>query len=328
MEKVFITGIEGFVGEHLLQELLSHNYKVVGLYYTDLSAVHLEKYGIPLYAGDITDRKDIWEILDKVEPNTIIHLAAITSIPQSIQFPMNTWKVNLWGTLNIMEWIRQRKPQTKLLAISSGEVYGIPDSEDELPFTEKNSLKPVNIYASTKAAAEMAARQYRNIWKLPIVIARPFNHIGPGQSNKFVASAFAKQIAEIMEKKIEPIVRVGNLLAHRDFLDVRDVVRAYRMLISDESIFYQKNDNLPVGNRIVFNICSGNPIEIQTILDMLIDISDIEVEIEIDSNKFRPIDIPIIYGSHEKITKRTGWRPDIPLRKTLNDTLQYWLEKM
>jgi len=217
------------------------------------------------------------------------------------------------GTLNVLEWLRNEKTDVKTIIVSSGEVYGAPKSSDDLPFTENSCLNPQNIYASTKASLDFAARQYMSLWKLPIIVVRPFNHIGPGQSENFVASAFAKQIAEIASGKREPIVRTGNLSASRDFLDVRDVVRAYRLLL----------ENVESG---VFNICSGKAIEIRKILDKLIRFSGVDVSVEIDPQRLRPVDVPVIYGSYEKINKHTGWQPEIPLEDSLRDIFQSFVE--
>ena len=316
MKKVYITGIEGFVGRYLVRELLDHGYEVAGLHHKHASAEHLEEHGITLYPGDVTDRREnFWFSLDRFSPDAVVHLAAITFVPHSLQDPLKTWRVNLWGTLNLLEWARQKKPDTKILVVSSGEVYGAPRNKDELPFREDSRLNPQNVYAATKAAADLAAQQYINVWKMPVIIARPFNHTGPGQSPNFVASAFAKQVAEIVRGKREPVVRVGNLSAKRDFTDVRDVVRAYRLLL-------EKTESG------VFNICSGKPVQIQKILDTLVELSGVDVKVEVDPERLRPVDVPLIYGSFEKLRAATGWEPKIPIEQTLHDLLEWWKEQL
>ena len=316
--KVFITGIEGFVGEYLTRELINNGHDVSGFHYHLASAKHLDKYGVRLHRGDVLDREKFWSALDKENPDAVIHLAAITFVPQSQKDPIGTWQTNFFGTLNLLEWARQQKPGTKILLVSSGEIYGAPKSDVDLPFTEKSCPAPTNIYSATKAACETAAIQYRNIWQIPIVIARSFNHIGPGQSENFVTQAFAKQIAEIALGKSEPIVRVGNLSAERDFTDVRDVVRAYRMLISNDI----------ASDSPIFNICSGKAVMIQLILDSLIKLSGKNIKVQIDRQKLRPIDTPIIYGSYQKLLDATGWKPKIALKKSLSDIFKWWMKKL
>ncbi|RKZ32802.1 hypothetical protein DRQ33_05230 [bacterium] len=316
INKVFITGIEGFVGGYLLEELLNAGYRVGGLYYRNASVQHLNPYDIPLYPGDVSDRREnYWFSLDEFAPDAVVHLSAITFVPQANQDPLNTWQVNLIGTLNLLEWARQKKPDTKLLLISSGEIYGAPKDKHSLPFSEDSCINPQNIYATTKASMDMGAQQYITIWDMPIILARPFNHIGPRQSANFVTSAFAKQIAQIADGKKEPIVRVGNLSAQRDFTDVRDVVRAYRLLLQ----------NVDTG---VFNVCSGNPVKIQNILDILIELSGIDVDVQTDPERLRPIDVPQIYGSHQKITDAVNWKPQIPLKQSLEDILNWWKDNV
>ena len=311
MKKIFITGIEGFVGKYLVEELQRNDYEVSGLYFHSAPIDHLKAFDLHLFAGDVVDRENFWRDLDYFHPDAVVHLAGMTFVPQANRNPIDAWQVNLMGTLNLLEWSRQKKPDTKILIVSSGEVYGAPKSESELPFTENSCFNPQNIYASTKAALDFAAQQYIKIWESPIIIARPFNHIGPGQSANFVTAAFARQIARIMQRKQEPIVRVGNLSAERDFTDVRDVVRAYRLLL----------EKIESG---IFNICSGRTIKIRAILDKFIELAEIDVEVEIDKEKFRPVDVPKIFGSHDKLSKSTGWNPQIPIQQSLSDILRWW----
>jgi len=312
MTKAFITGIEGFVGFHLTEELLASGYDVAGLYYHSAETKHLAGFPIELEPGNITDRNALWNTLDNVEPDCIVHLAAITFVPDSHKDPIATWQVNLMGSINMLEWVRQKKPDTKMLIVSTGEVYGAPKTAKKLPYNEDSCFNPLNVYASTKAAADMAAKQYNTIWELPVIVARPFNHIGPGQSEKFVASAFAKQVAEIARGEKEPVIYVGNLSAARDFTDVRDVVRAYRLLL--ERV-----------NSGIYNICSGEPVKIQHILDSLIAIAGIDVKVEIDPKRLRPVDVPTIYGDYEKLSRATGWQPEIKIAQSLGDIyLEYF----
>lgn len=317
--RLFITGIEGFVGRHLSDVISEHNrhaekqIEVSGLYYPTADISHLSQYGFDLSPIDITDRAAVEQTLTAKEPDAIIHLAGIAFVPHAMKDPMQTWSVNLNGGLNILEWLRQKSPKTRATIISTGEVYGAPSAPGDIPYTEKSLLNPVNVYAATKAALDIAARQYAKTWELDIVVARPYNHIGPWQSENFVVSTFAKQVVSAKLGIIEPIIKVGNLSAARDFTDVRDVVRAYLMMIAD----------LEAGT---YNICSSKPVQIRYILDKLIEITDVDVEVQVDQSRLRPVDVPVISASYEKLHSQCGWNPQIPLDTTLGDIINWYLE--
>lgn len=313
--KIFITGIEGFVGGYLLDELLKNGHEVAGYHFLEDVPKKVRRTGIELIRGDVSNRESFYEALNQSKPDAVIHLAAISFVPYAHSNPSLTWKVNLWGTLNLLEWIRNYSSDTFALILSTGEIYGSPISDDELPLTENSPFRPNNMYATTKAATDLAAQQYQKVWKLNVTIARSFNHIGPGQGEVFVTSAFAKQIAQIMLNKHAPEVKVGNLSAYRDFSDVRDVVRAYRLIVEAKKPY-------------IFNICSGKPVRIGSILDTLIEYANTNIKIEKDPSRLRPIDTPMVYGSHEKITNTLGWEPEIPLSKSLRDILDYWLKAL
>ncbi len=312
--KVFITGIEGFVGRYLASDLISHKHEVAGSYLPSEDVSHLVNPDCKLYPCDITDRESLWKILDTEKPDAIIHLAGIAFVPFSIKDPVTTWRVNLMGTLNLLEWARQMKPDTALLIVSTGEVYGPPKDETDLPFAEESTINPNNPYAASKASVELAAIQYRRIYKMPVIIARPFNHIGPGQSDSFVVSSFARQVAKISLGKSDNEVRVGNLSAARDFTDVRDVVTAYCVILESRKIG-------------TFNICSESPVKIEKILSTLIGISGKNIRVAVDPERLRPVDVPLVFGSYEKLRDEAGWEPKIPLAKSLEDTLKWWIEQ-
>lgn len=307
--KVFITGAGGFVGRQLVSLLVGEGHEIVACDKVESNfSPPVENISV-----DVSDRESIGKALDDWMPDVIVSLAGLTFVPASHSDPFPTWNVNLFGPLAILEWIRTKKPDTFLLLVSSSEVYGKPENEAELPFTESSPLKPISIYGATKMAMDIAGQIYATNWGLKIAIARPFNHIGPGQSELFVVPAFAKQIAQIIKGKREPVVSVGNLSAMRDFTDTKDIIRAYSMIIRR-----QKTG--------VFNLCSGKAIRIDWILHKLAEIGGVSVDVKIDRDRLRPADIPIAYGSFERAKKELGWEPKIPIEQSLKEILNWWVE--
>jgi GDP-4-dehydro-6-deoxy-D-mannose reductase len=195
--------------------------------------------------------------------------------------------------------------------IGSNEEYGAPQP-DELPQTEESPLRPNNPYAVSKVAQDFLGLQYYLAYGLPVVRVRPFNHTGPGQSPRFVVPAFASQIARIEAGLQEPVMRVGNLDAARDFSDVRDIVRGYHLAVTKGE----------PGE--VYNLASGRPQSVRGLLETLLGYSQVKIRVEIDPERYRPVDVPVAYGSAEKFRQRTGWMPQIPFEQTLRDTLEYW----
>ena len=312
--RVLITGIEGFVGRHLARELSGAGHSVYGLYYDPGDIAEVGDIASGLYRGDVRDGAGFAEILNNTGPDAVIHLAAMSFVPVATAKPLSAWNINLGGTLNLLEWIRKYAPQAELLFVSTSEVYGRP-AEGDLPYTEATPLRPENMYAATKASADLAVDRYRALYGIPAVIIRPSNHIGPGQSEDFVASSFARQAAEAALGLSDGIIRVGNLSARRDFLDVRDVVRGYRIALEN-------------GLSGIFNLGAGRGIEIRGILDKLVEISGADIDVEVDPERLRPVDVPLVEVSHGKFEEKTGWRPEIPLEKSLTDTFEWWKEKL
>lgn len=307
--KALITGASGFVGSHLVEFLLNKNYDIIGLYNKN----PLNNRNIHQYSCDINNYEDVNKIINTIKPDFIYHLAGPAFIPDSHNNPRETFNIIMNGTLNILEAIRRSSINSKLLYVGSSNEYGL-FSEKELPLYEETPLNPITPYAASKASASLVCYQYHMFYDINVVRARPFNHIGPGQSPKFVCASFAKQIAMIEKGLQKPQIITGNLNIKRDFLDVRDVVNAYCSLMI--------NDN--AGE--VYNICSGEPVLIKDILDRLISIKDIQEDIEIkcDDNMYRKFDFNTIYGSNQKLKQATGWEYRYTLEKTLEDTLEYW----
>lgn len=318
MTNVLVTGIDGFVGSHLAEAVLAHPaYRVFGLVLDRSVSSRLDrlKPHIQLLEADIVDREQVRHALSICKPARIYHLAGQAFVPLAMKDPLSTFNTNIDGGINVLESVRQEHLDCSVLVVSSGEVYGAVDPA-QLPITERCAVNPNNPYAASKACIDIIAQQYRNSFKMEVVVARPFNHIGPGQSELFVSSAFAKQIIEIKAGVREPKLHVGNLAPKRDFTDVRDVVQAYILLLEE---------SLEFG---VFNVCSGNSIPIRRILDTLLEIAGVTAEIVLDPERQRADDVPEIVGSPARLQSATGWHPNITLGKTLNDLLVYWEEQI
>lgn len=314
-KKALITGVTGFAGSFLADVLIKNNQEVYGLARDIDSAKNLVgiKDKIKLFSVDLFNPKALDSIIRDINPDFVFHLAASAPTGESFKNPSYVLQNNIISELNILEALKsQGLLNTKTLIVSSGEVYGAIKKSD-LPLDEDTPLRPVNPYSVSKIAQEFLAMQYFLTYKLNIVTARPFNHIGPRQTANFVVSAFARQIAEIEKGKKGAIIKVGNLNAKRDFTDVRDVVIAYYLLANEE------------GNTgEIYNIGSGKSYKISEILDILLSFSKLKIKIEVDKALFRPVDVPEIICDNNKIKKLTNWNPSILLEKSLFDTLDYW----
>lgn len=312
MKKAFITGITGFAGSYLAENLLNNNYEVSGTYLSDKSALDFpNKDKVALYKLDLLDGDRTSEILTEARPEYLFHLAALTSTKESFDNPTDTVITNITSQINVLEALRKnRLTDTRVLVVSSAEVYGLVDPKN-LPVDEETPFNPTNPYAVSKLAQDYLGLQYALAHKLKIVRVRPFNHVGPKQSPDFVVSGFAKRIAEI-EKGKQMIMKVGNLTSKRDFTDVVDMMEAYRLALEKGEI----------GE--VYNLGSGNSYEISRILEMLIGFSSVDIQTEADSELMRPSDNPELVCDYSKFGELTGWKPEIPIEKTLKDTLDYW----
>lgn len=312
MKKGLVIGAAGFVGKYLINEMVSNG---IEAYATKLPHETLEDVPATVLDLDIMDQEAIVSLLFEVRPDYIFHLAAQSSVGLAWKKPGLTVDVNIKGSLNVMDAIRELYYKPRVLMIGSGEEYGhiLPG---ETPIGETNLLRPGNIYAATKACQNMIGSIYAKAYDMELIMVRAFNHIGPGQTSMFVVSDFCRQVAEIEKGLREPVMRVGNLAARRDFTDVRDVVKAYVGLVQTGE----------AGE--TYNVGSGNAQEIRAILDMVISMSEIPIRVEIDPNKLRPVDVPIIEADITKINRLTGWKPEIPLEQTVRETLNYWRERV
>lgn len=296
------------MGSYLAREMQAYDMEV---HATKLSHEKCDLPDAVMYDLDIMDKDAVATLLFEVRPDYIFHLAAQSSVGLAWKKPGLTVDVNIKGSLNVMDAIRELFYKPRVLLIGSGEEYGHIRPE-ETPIRETNLLRPGNIYAATKACQNMIGSIYSDAYDMELMLVRAFNHIGPGQAPMFVVSDFCKQVAEIEKGLREPVMKVGNLAAKRDFTDVRDVVKAYVKLI--------------VAGKAgeTYNVGCGKAVAIQDILELIISKSEAEIKVEIDPNKLRPVDVPIIEADITKINQLTGWQPQISLEQTIQETLDYW----
>lgn len=299
------------MGSYLIDCL--HDEFHMEIYATKLKGTEFSHPYASVYDLDIMSKEDIVELLYSVRPDYIFHLAAQSSVSVAWKNPMLTIDVNIKGSVNVMEAVRELYYKPRILVIGSGEEYGhIKDGET--PISEETILRPGNIYAATKACQNMIGSIYAKAYDMEMMLVRAFNHVGPGQAPLFVVSDFCKQVAEIEKGLKEPVIRVGNLSARRDFTDVRDVVRAYALLIQKGA----------AGE--TYNVGSGKAVAIKDILDIIVGMSSADIAVEVDQNKIRPVDVPIIEADISKINEATGWQPVISIEQTIQETLDYWRE--
>lgn len=260
---------------------------------------------------DLLDPGHVARVVKRYRPDVIFHLAAQAYVPKAVAAPADTLINNAVSQINVLEACRAAGVDPVVLIVSSAEVYGVARPED-MPLDEEQTFRPTNPYAVSKIAQDMLGLQYHLSYGMRIVRARPFNHIGPGQSDRFVVSSFARQIADAEHGRVEPIILVGNLDAQRDFLDVRDVVRAYLAVARPEA----------AGE--VYNVASGIPRSIGSVLDMLLARATIAITVGQDPSRMRQADIPVLYGDAGKLRRETGWVPEVAIEEALADTLDYW----
>ena len=316
-KKALITGIAGFVGSHMAELLLSQGYEVWGMSRPRSKMDHIEsiKSKLHLEDADLLDSHSLYTTLNKIKPDYIFHLAAQSFVPTSWGSPAVTLEVNIVGSANVFEAVRQVGIDPVIQIACSSEEYGMV-YENEVPIKETNPLRPLSPYAVSKLAMDYLGYQYFESYGMKIIRTRGFNHTGPRRGDTFAESTFAKQIALIEKGKQEPVIYVGNLEAQRDYTDVRDMVRAYLLAV-------QKCDPGEV-----YNIATGHAIKIEDVLKMMLAMSTVKVEIKQDPARMRPSDVPILIGDNKKFQEKTGWKAEIPFEKTAADLLNYWRERV
>ncbi len=316
---ILITGITGFAGSHLAEHILAEKpgvevHGIVRWRSRRDNIAHLEGK-VRLHEADLKDIVSLKKTLAESRPEMIFHLAAQSFVPASWRLPAETFAVNAVGQINLFEAILDLKLDPRVQIAGSSEEYGHVNP-DEVPMKETNPLRPLSPYAVSKVAQDLLGYQYFMSYGLKAVRTRGFNHTGPRRGDVFVTSNFARQIAEIEKGKRPPVVHVGNLEAKRDFTDVRDIVRAYWLACEKG----EPGD--------VYNIGAGHTIAMKDMLAILLGHSKSKVKVEVDPDRLRPSDVPILYSDCGKFAALTGWKPRIPLETTLKDLLDYWRERV
>jgi GDP-4-dehydro-6-deoxy-D-mannose reductase len=314
-KKVLITGADGFVGRHLASFLADdEGAEVLGL---DLNPPKFPRpwdvceYGV----CDVMDREKVFSHVEEFRPDYVFHLAAQSSVRYSWEEPQLTYDIALKGQSNVLDALRATDLDAVVHIACSAEEYGRVKEED-LPISEDHPLRPASPYALSKVMQDYHAVFCHQAYGTRVIRTRAFNMTGPGQAPQFVVSDFARQIAEIEAGERDPVIRVGNLEARRDFADVRDLVGAYWLLVQ----------NGEPGE--VYNVCSGCDHSIREVLDMLLTFSKVPIRVEVDPTRLRKADIPVLRGDNSKMTQVVDWAPVCALGKTLEDVLDWWREEL
>ena len=303
MDRALIIGIKGFVGAYLKQELIGHGYEVYGC---DKSAIGWET-DKNFHTVDISDYTAIYNLITLLSPTHIFNLAAISSVGLSWDIPQTTVNVNVCGTINILEAVRQSKTDAKILLIGSSEEYAPLNR----PVSESDRLEAVNPYGISRIMVEEFATMYRKRYGLNVICIRAFNHTGLGQTSTFVLPNFVEQVARISLSKAEGVIKVGNVSVYRDFSDVRDIVAAYRLIA-------ECKDKIDV-----INVGSGIAYKIEDLLHFIVSLSEQHIEVKVDKERFRPADLPYCCCDNSLLKNKTAWKPKYHIFDTLREMYDY-----
>jgi GDP-4-dehydro-6-deoxy-D-mannose reductase len=316
--RVFVTGLGGFVGPTLAAALQDAGHEVTGLVRDTRERPRLAALGLPRGAvrvGTLDDADAFARLVADVRPEGVVHLAGLSFVPAAEADPAAAYRANVSGTLAVLSALRRAAPHARLVAVSSGDVYGAVEPGD-LPIGEDAPLRPLTVYGASKAAADLAAAQWCRAYGLDVVRARPFNHTGPGQDAAFVCSALARQVALVEAGRQAPVLRVGNVDPVRDFSDVRDVVAGYVALL----------ERGRTGQ--AYNLCRGEGASIAEVVAILRTHARVPLRARSDPALRRANDVPRVVGSHARATADTAWAPAIPLADTLGALLEDWRRRV
>ncbi|MHB8108736.1 MAG: GDP-mannose 4,6-dehydratase [Syntrophorhabdaceae bacterium] len=316
MNKYLITGFSGFVGRHFIEYLEKIGIicwvKGLDVQHPNFRFDHYKNVQISFEKIDLLSRDQVEYIIHEFQPNYILHLASFSSVAFSWKEPVQSFQNNTNIFLNLIDAVRKLNMDTRILSIGSSEEYGNVN-DDDLPLKEDHKLDPVSPYAVARISQEYLSRVYVDGYAMNIVLTRSFNHIGPMQSSVFVVSSLAKQLVELKKTgKNRGSMITGDVSIVRDFTDVRDVVRAYYLLLEQGRKGH------------VYNVCSGKGLALKNIIDIMTEQLSMEVDIHVDPRLIRPADNRIIIGSNEKIKRELGWENKIPLEQSLRDVIHYW----
>lgn len=307
MKDVLIFGAGGFVGSYLSREFMGHGYNIFG---SDKVHSAMLPSEVDFEPADLMDSEAVEKLVNKISPDIIVNLAAISSVGASWNIPQLTMQVNVVGALNIMEAARKSVKKPKILFVGSSEEYVISD----FPMNEDRQLNASNPYGISKVTQEQFAKLYKEQYGLKIYCVRPFNHTGVGQRDSFVLPSFCKQVAEIEKSGNSGKIKVGNLTVKRDFSHVKDIVRAYRMIVESENC------------DLIYNVGSGTAYSLEDMLQYIIKMSSQKIKVEIDQSRFRPTDQPVICCDYNLIKTELGWEPQYTVFDALKEMLEYYRE--
>lgn len=310
----FITGVGGFAGQHLAERLVESGGTVIGAARRPVAWYRPDLDQVAVYRADLASATEALDAVRQARPDRLYHLAGSTFVPDSLRDPLAVLQNNTACVVNVLEAVRAAAPAARVLVVSSAEVYG--RSSSDAPIDERAELRPENPYAASKAAVDLLGYQYYAAHRLHVVRARPFTHIGPGQSSHFVASSFAEQIAEAEAGLRPSVLAVGNLDVRREFTDVRDMVEAYELALSRGE------------PGAVYNLGRGEAVFVRELVDRLIAMASVPMRIEVDPTRVRRVDAPALLCDGTAFRELTGWSPKVPLDVTLRDILDDWRERV